>query len=131
MPARPFAAIALASILSGIFLVSICVLLVQFLLLRRKAPKPALLRGVADDHDQLEQQQQALGASSAKEKEKKQGRSLPPPQPLRASLNLEPNQPIFVDVTVTVDSESESGSQLSHAELLQLILTPPTPAKAR
>ncbi|KAI0255378.1 hypothetical protein BJV78DRAFT_1179721 [Lactifluus subvellereus] len=38
-----------------------------------------------------------------------------------ASLNLKPNQPVFVDV------ESDNGSQAG----LQLILTPPTPARSR
>jgi hypothetical protein len=119
-------ALALAGVLCGIILVSLGVFLIHFILLRRKARRSSLrhLDGLprgqsasrarwSDSDSDSSDMDPSRSRSSSSSSEKGPH--------WQASLNLKPNQPVFVDV------ESDNGSQAG----LQLILTPPTPSRSR
>jgi hypothetical protein len=107
-------------------------LLLHLRLLRRsRARQP---HNVATNHES------DLASETDNLKEKRR-RGTPPtgfsavriPSP-RASLNLEPNQPIFVDVIVVESADADGrdgggGGSGGPQAGLQFILTPPTPGK--
>ncbi|KAF8266611.1 hypothetical protein EI94DRAFT_1802897 [Lactarius quietus] len=116
IPRKP---IALAGVLSGALILLFCAVLIHLLLLRRRAKQQARAsrRLIAlDGHgasssSSSSQSDSDLGSLEAAEGIEEKGS--------RLSLNLTPNQPIFVDV--------DAGG--AHAGL-QLLLTPPTPRRA-
>ena len=95
-------------------------LLFHFLLQRRRANKPQ--RASSSSRRRSRSDSESDLASEDADEEKTEGDSEGEKNGSRASsLNLEPNQPFYVDV----ESESEGGP---HAGL-QFILTPPTPGR--
>ncbi|KAI9433945.1 hypothetical protein H4582DRAFT_2060609 [Lactarius indigo] len=124
--------VALAGVLSGALIVLFSAALIHLLLLRRKAKQQARAsrRLIAlDGHGATASQSDSdLGSLEAAEEggaEEEKGS--------RLSLNLTPNQPIFVDVDVEAvygggngGARGGGGAQAG----LQLILTPPTPRRA-
>jgi predicted lipid-binding transport protein (Tim44 family) len=121
-----FVAIALAGILSGIFLFSLSMLLFHFLLQRRRARphnhhQQASSSSRRRSHRPRSDSESDLASEDAAEE--KEGEREKNNGSRASSLNLEPNQPLYVDV---VEAESERGS---HTGLLQFILTPPTPGR--
>jgi hypothetical protein len=119
-----FIAIALAGILSGIFLFSLSMFLFHFLLQRRRARPHS--QGISSSPSSRRRSRRPrsdsesdLASEDAAEDEKDKGGGS-----RASSLNLEPNRPLYVDV---VESESVRGSH--GAGLLQFILTPPTPGR--
>ena len=132
---RVLPAIALASILSGIFLVSFIMLLLRLRLLRRSRARQPHNNATHHDRDR-DHHESDLASETGSSKEKRR-RGTPAgfsavriPSP-RASLNLEPNQPIFVDVVVveSADADGRDGGSGGPRAGLQFILTPPTPGK--
>ncbi|KAH9029094.1 hypothetical protein EDB85DRAFT_2147552 [Lactarius pseudohatsudake] len=115
--------VALAGVLSGALIVIFGAALIHLLLLRRKAKQQARASSrrliALDGHGATtaSQSDSDLGSLEAAEEEK--GSS-------RLSLNLTPNQPIFVDVEAVYGGHGGArGAQAG----LQLILTPPTPRR--
>jgi len=130
-PLNVLLAIALASILSGIFLVSFIMLLLHVRLRRRRnapASRRSARQPLAHAHTANHDHDQDRESDLASEKRSATSFSVSS----RASLNLEPNRPIFVDVVVVESADGHDGggnggggSQAG----LQFILTPPTPGK--
>ncbi|KAH9039398.1 hypothetical protein EDB84DRAFT_1056657 [Lactarius hengduanensis] len=117
-------AVALAGVLSGALIVIFGAALIHLLLLRRKAKQQARASSrrliALDGHGATtaSQSDSDLGSLEAAVEEEK-GSS-------RLSLNLTPNQPIFVDVEAVYGGHGAArGAQAG----LQLILTPPTPRR--
>ncbi|KAH9057649.1 hypothetical protein EDB87DRAFT_1578534 [Lactarius vividus] len=118
--------VALAGILSGALIVIFSAALIHLLLLRRKAKQQAgaSRRLIAlDGHGATASQSDSdLGSLEAAEGAEEKGS--------RLSLNLTPNQPIFVDVDVdAVYGGAGAGARGGGGAGLQLILTPPTPRR--
>jgi hypothetical protein len=136
-------AIALAGILSGIFLFALSLLLFHILLQRRKAKAAKSILGPLAHHAGAHHnRQQAASASSFSFSSRRRSRSRTARSDSESdaegkekmndsrasSFYLEPNQPLYVDVDVDVDVESESNDRGPHAGM-QFILTPPTPGR--
>ncbi|KAI0282740.1 hypothetical protein BC826DRAFT_974046 [Russula brevipes] len=109
-------------ILSAIFLACLGVLLVHFLLLRRRRrAKPAGRRRSSCRRTRTRSQTRSDSDSEDADGDGDGGGDLASEEKgSRASLNLEPNRPIFVDV-----ESSDCGPPAG----LQFLLTPPTPAR--
>ncbi|KAI0254253.1 hypothetical protein BJV78DRAFT_1186579 [Lactifluus subvellereus] len=116
--------IALAGVLSGILLVSLSVLLVHFVVLLRRRAKQSPLQYMGalrlNRHQTALRPRDQWSDSDSSDLDQSQS-SLEKGSRASASLNLKPNQPVFVDV------KPDNGSQAG----LQLILTPPTPTRSR
>ncbi|KAH9001766.1 hypothetical protein EDB92DRAFT_1828710 [Lactarius akahatsu] len=126
-------AVALAGVLSGALIVLFGAALIHLLLLRRKAKQQARASSrrliALDGHGATttSQSDSDLGSLEAAEggAEEEKGGS-------RLSLNLTPNQPIFVDVEAVYGSGgagARGGGGGGAQAGLQLILTPPTPRR--
>jgi hypothetical protein len=119
----PLTAIALAGVLSGALMILFSAALIHLLVMRRRAKQQARASAsrrliALDGHHNASsssssssQSDSDLGSLEAAEGDEEKGS--------RLSLNLTPNQPIFVDVDA-------GGAQAG----LQLLLTPPTPRRA-
>jgi len=136
--------IALGGILSGIFLVTFIILILHVRLLRRRRkaalgasrlscqPQHTTAIGTNHNnhHDHDRDHESDLGSGSGSEKRSTTTFSVSVPS--RASLNLEPNQPIFVDLVVVESADGHDGGGGGGGGPqagLQFILTPPTPGK--
>jgi hypothetical protein len=109
--------------------------LLHLRLLRRKKKAPAASRRSRQPHNATDHESDLASETETTEKRRRGPPStgfsavrIPSP---RASLNLEPNQPIFVDVVVveSADADGRDGGGGGPRAGLQFILTPPTPGK--
>ncbi|KAF8478924.1 hypothetical protein DFH94DRAFT_693312 [Russula ochroleuca] len=119
--------IALAGILSGIFLFALSMLLFHILLQRRRA-RPHNHQHASSSSSrrrshrtQSDSESDLASCEDVDEEKEKEGEREKTNSSRASSLNLEPNRPLYVDV----ESESERGPHSA----LQFILTPPTPGR--
>ncbi len=128
----PHTAIALAGVLSGTLMILFSAALIHLLLLRRRAKQQARAsqRLIAlDGHHHgatTSSSDSDLGSLEAADGGEEKGP--------RLSLNLTPNQPIFVDVDIEsvyggAGADNGGGRGGGGQAGLQLILTPPTPRR--
>jgi hypothetical protein len=149
-----FVVVALAGILSGIFLFTLSMVLFHIFLQRRKAKakargahgqghhqassssSPSSRRRSRRSRSDSESDLTFEGAEEGDEEEEEEEEKMKMKNggrgsgPRASSLYLEPNQPLYVDVDVeSVESESDDHRGPAAHAGMQFILTPPTPRR--